>query len=75
MDHLRLQIALFTVWNFLPNDKMLDLSKLKVLANFKISVIQQLKFDLGKGENAGIQQFPFFPQSFLCQVHYKCGKG
>ena len=46
--------------NSLPNDKILDWSKLKAFADDKISVNRKLKFDLervenivGKGENAG----------------------
>ena len=57
--------------NFLPNDKILDLSKLKAFAEDKISVTQKLKFKLGrvennvgKGENAGYQHFLLFPQCF-----------
>ena len=64
------------VWecvNSLPNDKNLHWSKLKPL-NFpddKINVNENLKFGLGrlenilgKGENAGIQHFLFFPKCF-----------
>ena len=46
--------------NPLPNDKILDWSKLKAFADKKITVTQKLKFVLGrvkniveKGENAG----------------------
>ena len=55
----------------LPNDKILDWSKLKAFADDKINVNQKLKFDLGrienivgKGENAGYQHFLLFPQCF-----------
>ena len=54
--------------NSLPNDKFLDWSKLKALADDKINVTEKLKFVLGrvenilgKGENAGYQHFLFFP--------------
>ena len=56
----------------LPNNKILDLSKLKALADFKRkNVIEKLKFVfglvenfVGKGENAGYQHFLLFPQCF-----------
>ena len=57
--------------NSLPNDKTLDLSKLKVFADDKINHTQNLKFDfekiengLGKGENAGNWHFLLFLQCF-----------
>ena len=56
----------------LPNDKVLDWSKLKALAYNKISVTQKLKIVFGrvesiagKGESAGYQHFLPFPQCFL----------
>ena len=55
----------------LPNDKILDYSKLKAFADDKINVNEKLKFGLGrvenivgKGENAGYQHFLLFPQFF-----------
>ena len=58
--------------NPLPNDKTLDLTKLKAVADNKIVVYQIIKFFLnclenifGKGENAGYQHFLFFPECFL----------
>ena len=46
--------------NSLPNNKIVDLSKLKACANDKSTVAENLKYDLergkkivGKGENAG----------------------
>ena len=58
--------------NSLPNDKILDWSKLKAFADDKINVNKKkLKFDLlrienilGKEENADNQQFLLFPQCF-----------
>ena len=57
-------------FNPLPNHKFLDLSKLKAFADDKINVTKQ-KFFLGlvgnivgKGENAGYQNFLLFPQCF-----------
>ena len=57
--------------NSLPNDKILDGSKLKAFAEDKININQKQKFFLGwienivgKGENAGYQHFLFFPQCF-----------
>ena len=55
----------------LPNEKILDWSKLKAFADDKINVNQKLKFNMGKvenivenGENAGYQHFLLFPQCF-----------
>ena len=57
--------------NPLPNDKILDLSKLKAFADNNLNVNQKLKFAsgraekiVGKGENAGYQHFLLFPQCF-----------
>ena len=57
--------------NPLPNDKVLDWSKLKVLADDKITVTEKLKFALGrvenivgKGENAGYKYFLLFLHCF-----------
>ena len=60
-------------FNFLPDDKILDMSKLKVdlFADDKIDVAEKLKFVLGglktlweKGDNDGYQHFLLFPQYF-----------
>ena len=56
----------------LPNDKILDWSKLKAFADNKINVNAKMKFGMekvenivGKGENAVYQHFLlFFPQMF-----------
>ena len=55
----------------LPNDKILDLSKLKAFTEHNLNVYHKLKFALGrienivgKGENAGNQHFLLFPQCF-----------
>ena len=55
----------------LPNDKILDLSKLEAFAEDKfvtakmvISVSNRVKNVVGKGENAGYQHFLLFPQCF-----------
>ena len=60
-----------TVINSLPNDKILDWTKLKAFADDKINVTEKLKFVLGKvenvvgkGENAGYQHFLLYPQCF-----------
>ena len=57
--------------NFLPNDKILDLSKFKAFADGNIISTQELKFVfgkveniVGKGENAGYQHLLLFPQCF-----------
>ena len=62
------------VWervNSLPNDKILDLSKLKAFADENSNEFQKLSFVLGgvknivgKGENAGYQHFLLFPPCF-----------
>ena len=55
----------------LPNDKLLDWSKLKAFADDKINEIEKLKFVLGRVENiigkegnAGYHHFLLFPQRF-----------
>ena len=55
----------------LPNDKILDWSKLKAFADDLINLNQKLKFDMGrvenivgKGENASWQHFFPFPTMF-----------
>ena len=57
--------------NHLPNDKILDVTKLKAFADDKMNVAQMMisVFDrmeniVGKGENAGYQHFLLFPQCF-----------
>ena len=63
--------GLFGAFKSLPDDKSLDLSKLKAFADNKINVTVKLKFALGQkenivgtGENAGNQHFLLFPQCF-----------
>ena len=55
----------------LPDDKILDQSKLEAFADDKINVTKKLKFVMGrvenivgKGENAGDEHFLLFPQCF-----------
>ena len=77
-------MAPFFKFKSLPNNKILDWSKLKAFADDKINVTKELKFVLGKeknilgkGENAGNQHFLLFPQC-LSQRSYKselCWKG
>ena len=57
--------------NSLPNNKILDWSKLKVFADHKSNLIENLNFVLervekilGKGENAGYQHFLLFSKCF-----------
>ena len=57
--------------NSLPNDKILDWSKLEAFADDKLNAIEKLKYVLGlvenmveKGENAGFQHFLIFPLWF-----------
>ena len=58
--------------NSLPNDKFLDWSNLKALADHRLKVTEKLKFVSGRveniegnGENAGYQHFLLFPQCVL----------
>ena len=58
-------------FNLLPNDKILDQSKLKATADNTLKVIQIARFVLEKienivekEENAGYQHFLLFPQCF-----------
>ena len=60
-----------TVFNSLPNDKILDWSKLKAFADNKINPTKQQAFFagwvdniVGKGENAGYQHFLLFQQCY-----------
>ena len=56
--------------NPFQNDKILDVTKLKALADDKlniakmISLIDRVENTVGKGENAGYQHFFLFPQCF-----------
>ena len=57
-------LAHFLCINSLPNNKTLDVPKLKALVDDKLNVTENLKFALGgvenivgKGENAGIFSF------------------
>ena len=69
-----IHIHLYSVFIYiltLPNDKVLDWSKLKDFADDKIKLMEKLKFCwgraeniVGKGENAGYQHFLLFPQCF-----------
>ena len=59
------------LFNPLPNDKILDWSKFKELADDKINVTEKVKLVLGrvenivgKAENAGYQQFVLFLKCF-----------
>ena len=59
------------MFNSLPNDKIVDWSKLKAFADDKRKVTEKLKFVLGmvenivgKRENAGYQHFLLFLQCF-----------
>ena len=59
----------FELFNSVPNNRFLDWSKFKELADDKINATQKLKFVFGwveniagKGENAGCQHFLLFLQ-------------
>ena len=56
---------------FVPNDKILDVTKLKAFADDNINVAQMMIFVfdrveniVGKGEDAGCKHFLLFPQCF-----------
>ena len=56
-------------FNSLPNNKNSDRSKLNAFADDKINATEKQQFFfgwveniVGKGENAGYQHFPLFPQ-------------
>ena len=58
-------------FNPLPNDRILDLSKLRTFSDDELKVIQIAKLVLdkkenilGKEENAGYQHFLLFPECF-----------
>ena len=70
------QTTSILVFNSLPNDKMLDLSKLKAFADDKMNRIKKSRLVsgrveniVGKGENAGYQHFLLFPQYFQKPSH------
>ena len=64
----------FVAWqkvNSVPNNEILDWSKLIAFADDKVNVNKKFKFvlgrlenNVGKGENAGYQHFLLFPQCF-----------
>ena len=71
MHDLTIQHTSKRLFNSLPNDKILDWSKLKAFADYRIYVTKNLKFVLerventvGIGENAAYQHFLLFPQCF-----------
>ena len=56
----------------LPNDTYLDLTKFKAFADDKLNVVKIMIYQqdrvvniVGKGENAGYQQFLFFSQCLI----------
>ena len=58
-------------FNPLPNEKILDMSRLKAFTDDKMNIAKMMiyVFDkveniVGKGENAGYQHFLLFPQYF-----------
>ena len=66
------------VVNSLPNDKILDMTKLKAFADDKlyiakmtISLLGSVENTVGKEENAGNQHFLLFQQGFLKPSSFK----
>ena len=64
--------CLTLLFNLLPNDQILDMTKLKAFADNKLNIDKMTIFLLdrventeGKQENAGYQHFLLYPQSFL----------
>ena len=75
MSHAIWQVINFiksnTIFNPVPNNKILDWSKLIAFAYDKVNVTEKQKFFsgwleniVGKGENSGYQHFLIFPQRF-----------
>ena len=63
--------CILSVFNPLPNDKILDMTNLKAfgeykfsVAKMKISFFDRVENTVGKGENAGYQHFLLFPTLF-----------
>ena len=80
MTQIFIEIRSYQVWiityplpclsffNSIPNNKILDPSKLKAFADEKFKVMKfilERVENVGKGENAGYQHFLLFPQCFL----------
>ena len=70
-QHFLLTQCFFAHLTLKPNDKILDWSKLKAIADDKIKVLKMIFFFFDrveniveKGENAGYQHFLLFPQCF-----------
>ena len=68
--------------NPLPDDKILDWSKLKAFADdnlnvakMMISLYDRVEKIVGKGENAGYQHFLLFPQCFQKASFPEASKG
>ena len=66
--------------NPLPNNKILDFTKLEELednkfkvAKMRISLYDRVENTVGKGENAGYQHFLLFPQCFPKSSSLKVG--
>ena len=64
-------IFMFSFFNSLPNDQILDMTKLKAFADDKlnvgkvtISLLDRVENTEGNRENAGYQHFLLFPQCF-----------
>ena len=58
-------------FNPLPDDKILDMTKLKAYADDKLNIVKMMislfnkvENTVEKGENAGCQHFLLFPQCF-----------
>ena len=75
------QILLCEWFNSLPNDKILDWSKFKALADDKIKVLKMMIFVfdrveniMGKEGNAGYQLFLLFPQFFHKAFYFRVVK-
>ena len=68
--------------NSLPNDKILDVTKLKAFADDKMNIAQMMIFVfdrveniVGRGENAGYQHFLLFPKCFQKDPFFFWGGG
>ena len=58
------ELHFLNLFNSLPNDKILDQSKLKAFADDKIDFVEMMISLLDRVESTGYQHFLLFPQCF-----------
>ena len=70
----RRQLIVAKMINLLPNDKILDWSKLNLFADNKINVTKKLKFELLKGRKQCVQRRKcLLPALFLLPIMFSKG--